>query len=112
MLRDSLPDLRRMFAEYEIRPIKMTSSGSQDQVCAGIPSGFDHVPPFVQGGAWWAYAFGESEEMPKNDLPNISAMAMPWCFDLTVNAELRTSQAVMKARITENPDSVSSNSQA
>ena len=103
MLRDSLPALRRMFAEYEIRPIKMTSSGSQDHVCAGIPAGFDHVPPFVQGGAWWAYAFGESEEMPKNDLPNISAMAMPWSFDLTVNAELRTSQAIVKARITEDP---------
>jgi hypothetical protein len=41
--------------------------------------------------------------MPKNDLPNISAIAMPWCFDLTVNAELITSQAVMKARIAENP---------
>jgi hypothetical protein len=101
MLRDSLPDIRKVFAEYEIRPIKMTSSGSQDRVCAGIPSGFDHVPPFVQGGAWWAYAFGESEEMPKNDLPNISAMAMPWSFDLTVNAELRTSQSVMKSRITK-----------
>jgi hypothetical protein len=103
MLRDSLPDLRKVFAEYEIRPIKMTSSGSQDRVCEGIPSGFDRVPPFVQGGAWWAYAFGESEEMPKNDLPNISAMAMPWSFDLTVNAELRTSQSVMKSRIAEDP---------
>jgi hypothetical protein len=103
MLRDSLRYLRETFAEYEIRPIKMTSAGSQDSVCAGVSSGFDHVPPFVKGGAWWAYAFGESEEMPKNDLPNISAMAMPWCFDLAVNAELRTSQAVMKSRISVNP---------
>jgi len=103
MLRDTLANLRSSFAEYEIRPIKMTSSGSQDLVCPGIPSSVDHVPPFVQGGAWWAYAFGESEEMPKNDVPNISAVAMPWCFDLTVNAELRTSQAVMKARIMQQP---------
>jgi hypothetical protein len=61
------------------------------------------APQFICGGAWWAYAFGDSEEMPKNDVPNISVMSMPWCLDLTVNAELRTSQAVMRTRIAEEP---------
>lgn len=103
MLRDSLPGLRKAFAEYEIRPIKTLYAGSQDLLCEGFPRGFDSVPPFTTGGAWWAYAFGASEEMPKNDVPNISSMAMPWSLDLAVNAELRTSQTIMKRRIVENP---------
>ncbi len=42
--------------------------------------------------------------MPKNDVPNISAFGMPWGFDLAVNAELRTSQAVMRKRISAAPE--------
>jgi hypothetical protein len=103
MLRDSLRGIREKFAPYEIKPIKMLHAGSQDSICERIPSGPNDVPMLKQGGAWWAYAFGESESMPKNDLPNISAMAMPWGFDLTVNAELRTSQTIMRARIAANP---------
>lgn len=30
-------------------------------------------------------------------------MAMPWCLDLAVNAELRTSQEIMKTRVAANP---------
>lgn len=100
VLRDSLDNLRRGFSEYEMLPIKMKMAGSHDMICEGVQSNLDSALKFVRGGAWWAYAFGESEEMPKNDVPNISAIAMPWCFDLTINAELQTSQAVMKERIT------------
>ncbi len=103
VLRDSLTALRESFVDYEMLPIKMARTASPDVICAGVPESKDSVPPFVRGGAWWAYAFGHSEEMPKNDVPNISAMAMPWGLDLTINAELRTSQAVMKARITQEP---------
>jgi len=56
-------------------------------------------PVFSGGGAWWAYTFGKSETMPKNDVPNISAEAMPWGLDLAVNAEIQTSQTVMRTRI-------------
>ncbi len=103
LLRDSLAEIREIFAEYEVRPIKMARADSPDMICEAIPDGTDELPAFKRGGAWWAYAFGECEEMPKNDLPNISAMAMPWSFDLAINAELRSSQAVMKSRISREP---------
>jgi hypothetical protein len=103
MLRDSLDAIGREFAEYEILPIKMARTDSPDVICGGFPATLDSVPEFVRAGVWWAYAFGESEEMPKNDVPNISAMAMPWCLDLAVNAELRTSQQIMKMRVAANP---------
>jgi hypothetical protein len=103
VLRDSLADLRELFSDYEMLPIKMARANSPDVICSGLPEITNSVPPFVRGGAWWAYAFGHSDEMPKNDVPNISAMAMPWCLDLAINAELRTSQAIMKARIADQP---------
>jgi hypothetical protein len=102
MLRDSLTEIRTIFADYEIRPVKMASSSSQDLVGMEFPPLAHSNSPLIPGGAWWAYAFGASEQMPKNDVPNISAVAMPWGFDLTVNAELRTSQEVMKTQIARN----------
>jgi hypothetical protein len=103
ILRDSLADLREAFSSYEMLPIKMARADSPDVICETIPANLDSPGNFERGGVWWAYAFGESEHMPKNDVPNISAMVMPWCFDLTVNAELRKSQAVMRERIAANP---------
>jgi hypothetical protein len=102
-LRDSLPGLREIFSEYEIKPVKMLHAGSHDGICGGVAPDMKSVPPFVSGGAWWAYGFGALEQMAKNDVPNISAVAMPWCFDLAVNAELQTSQRIVKARIRERP---------
>lgn len=99
ILRDSLEPIREAFSEYEILPIRMARSESPDVICGSTPVSLNSVPQWVHGGAWWAYAFGESEQMPKNDVPNISAMAMPWSLDLAINAELRTSQAVMRAQI-------------
>jgi hypothetical protein len=103
ILRDSLADLRETFSGYEMLPIKMARADSADVICESLPASLDSVRPFVCGGVWWAYAFGESEEMPKNDVPNISAMVMPWCLELTINAELRTSQAVMRKCIADDP---------
>lgn len=103
IFRDSLPEIQKSFRGYEVVPFKMMRADSPDVICIDIPSDLNSVPPFVRGGAWWAYNFGESEQMPKNDVPNISAMAMPWSLDLAINAELRTSQSVMKRRIAEEP---------
>src|SRR5581483_7802895 len=47
--------------------------------------------------------FGQSEQMPKNDVPNISVNALPWGLDITINAELRTSQEVMRHHIERSP---------
>ena len=102
VLHDSLEDIRKRFAEYEVvRPIKMLNAWSHDRICASVPRIKDFNSIIIPGGAWWAYSFGAHEEMPKNDVPNISVMAMPWSLDLAINAELRTSQAVMKKRILE-----------
>lgn len=103
VLRDSLADLRETFSSYEMLPIKITRADSSDVICDSIPAKLDYPGQFIRGGAWWGYAFGASEEMPKNDVPNISAMVMPWCFDLAINAELRTSQAVMRKSIENDP---------
>ena len=103
LLRDSLAELRETFSSYEILPIKMARADSPDVICESVPVKGDSVAEFSRGGVWWAYAFGESETMPKNDLPNISALAMPWCLDLAINAELRTSQAVMRRCIADDP---------
>jgi len=104
LLRDSLADVRDIFSPYEVRPVKMVRADSPDRICEAIPQEMGPAPFFRRGGAWWAYAFGESEDMPKNDLPNISAMAMPWGFDLAINAELQRSQVVMRNRIEEKPE--------
>jgi hypothetical protein len=64
----------------------------------------DSLSRFFHGGVWWAFSFGHSEEMPKNDVPNISVNALPWGLDFAINAELRTSQQVMRQRIESSPD--------
>ena len=104
ILRDSLACIRHGFSEYDVLPIKMLGAHSPDVICTDFPAALECKASFTQGGAWWAYAFGHSEEMPKNDVPNISAFGMPWGFDLAVNAELRTSQAVMRKRISAAPE--------
>jgi hypothetical protein len=58
----------------------------------------------VNGGAWWAFSFGQSEHMPKNDVPNISVNALPWGLDFAINAELLPSQRVMRSRIESFPE--------
>ncbi len=101
LLRDGLPSVQKAFSEYEVLPIKMANSNQPDVLCfpgEGTPS------RFVRGGAWWAFSFGQSEEMPKNDVPNISVNALPWGLDFAINAELRTSQEVMRQRVERSPE--------
>src|SRR6185437_15116555 len=93
MLKDTLPEIRKAFTPYEVLPIRMARADSPDKILSCIPADIKANVSFLTGGAWWAYALGESDRMPKNDVPNISAMAMPWGFDLAINAELLPSQA-------------------
>ena len=97
LLRDGLLDIERAYSEYEVLPVKMKSSYSPDVFC--FPAGTESDPRFIHGGAWWAYSFGHSETMPKNDVPNISVSAQPWGLDFAINAELQTSQNVMRSNI-------------
>ena len=99
VLRDTLPAVRSAFTPYEVLPIRMTRADSPDKIFAASPANIEEIARFSSGGAWWAYAFGESDRMPKNDIPNISALSMPWGLDLAVNAELLPSQSVFIERI-------------
>jgi hypothetical protein len=101
-LRSSLESVNRRFSNYQVVPVKMVTSNSQDVLCFGFKHPTES-PSFTKAGSWWAYALGRSEEMPKNDLPNISVSAMPWALDVAINAELRTSQLVIRRRITARP---------
>jgi hypothetical protein len=97
LLRDGLQSIEKEFSEYEIRPVKMANSSSQDILC--FPSEGGAEARFVRGGAWWAFSFGHIEQLPKNDVPNISVNTLPWGLDFAVNAELRSSQEVMLRKI-------------
>ena len=92
LLLDSLPFVQREFDRFEIRPVKMVHAKHPDTLCFRASDGnLDCIAP----GVWWAFAFGMSEQMPKNDRPNISVNAYPWGLDFAVNAELKTSQRAM-----------------
>lgn len=98
LLRDGLQSVEKEFQEYEIRPVGMVNSNNPDVLC--FPENKDDSSTrFVRAGAWWAFSFGRIENMPKNDVPNISVNALPWGLDFAINAELQTSQRVMLRKI-------------
>ena len=103
LLNDGLPAVQKIFSEYEILPVKMSSAHSPDVLCFPETSSQAEAR-FIRGGAWWAFSFGHAEAMPKNDVPNISVNSLPWGLDFAINAELRTSQEVMRQRIARSPD--------
>jgi hypothetical protein len=102
LLHDAIPAIESSYPSFEIMPIRMTRTNSADIIC--IPSA-DHAQNlrFHRGGIWWAFAFGQSEQMAKNDTPNISVIAMPAGLDVTINAELRTSQKALIDRVKRDP---------
>ena len=101
LLREGLTFVQKAFSEYEVVPVKMLNYQNPGVLC--FPDGDSHSP-FTGGGAWWAFSFGQSDEMPKNDVPNISVNALPWGLDFAINAELLTSQKVMRQRIESLPE--------
>jgi hypothetical protein len=98
LLRDGLPSVEKDFSEYEIRPVGMFNSSQPDVLCFPAEEATTEAR-FVRGGAWWAFSFGHLEQMPKNDVPNISVNALPWGLDFAINAELRSSQEVMVRKL-------------
>ena len=103
-LADTIDGVRKCFADYETLPTKMHRAVSGHVICGSPPLSIEDEPVFTGGGAWWAYTFGKSETMPKNDLPNLSVEAMPWSLDLALNAEIQKSQSVMRGRIQKSSD--------
>lgn len=102
LLTDALPSVQKSYSEYEIRPIKMVKPNQPDVLCVPV-DGIDSQRRLIGAGAWWAYSFGHSDQMPKNDVPNISVWALSWGLDFAINAELRTSQKVMRDRVSTAP---------
>lgn len=100
LLRDSLPSVEKEFSAYEILPVKMANVNNPDLLCFPANT-LNAKGDFVHGGAWWAYSFGPIERAAKNNLPNISVNALPWGLDFAVNAELHSSQAVMRHKIAQ-----------
>ncbi|MFI5295379.1 MAG: hypothetical protein ACHQ0Y_10185 [Thermodesulfovibrionales bacterium] len=89
----SLEPIRKSFDGYDILPFGITRPYSND-------FDLEHgTREFTRGGIWLAYRFGFSDDMPKNDVPNVSVIANTTGLDVTLNAELLPSQKVMIDRI-------------
>jgi len=100
-LRDSLEPVRRSFTEYDVVPFSITRSDSFDFDLEHDQDRNYGISEFTHGGTWWAYRFGFSENSPKNDVPNVSIVANTSGLDVTINAELLSSQKVLLGRIKE-----------
>jgi hypothetical protein len=103
-LRDSLEPIRSHFQEYEVVPYGVTRWNAPDvdfEYHEGSGYGRKEV---THGSIWWAYRFGNTRDAPPNDIPNISVMAHPGGLDVTLNAELKPSQLVLRDRIGRYPD--------
>lgn len=99
MLRDSLEPVRKSFSGYDVMPFSIRSPFSPDYLLERDPGRTTGVSTFTHGGTWWAYRFGFSDDLPKNDVPNISIIADTEGLDVTLNAELLPAQRVMLKRI-------------
>ena len=102
MLTESLEPIRAVFTGYDIIPFGITRPSSQDFHLEYDQARNHGSEEFTHGGIWWAYRFGFSEDMPKNDVPNISITANSTGLDVIINAELQPSQKVMIDRIQAN----------
>jgi len=101
MLRESLEPIRKSFNNFDVVPFSITRPYSFD-FDLEFDSARDHgTREFTRGGVWWAYRFGFSEDLPPNDVPNISVIANTTGLDVTLNAELQPSQKVLLNRIRE-----------
>jgi len=101
LLRDSLEPVRKAFDEYEVVPFSIKRRHSPDFDFEYEPGRNHGTNEFTRGGAWWAYRFGFSQDLPPNDVPNVSIIANTTGLDVTVDAELQPSQKVMLGRIQE-----------
>jgi hypothetical protein len=99
MLRDSLEPIRTYFSEYEVFPFGIKWATSNDFDLEHYPGQEYGTNEFTRGGTWWAYRFGFSEDLSKNDVPNVSIIANTTGLDVTLNAELQSSQKVLLRRI-------------
>ena len=95
LLRDSLEPVRKAFDEYEVVPFSIKRPSSYDFDFEYEPGRNHGTNEFTRGGTWWAYRFGFSQDLPPNDVPNVSVIANTTGLDVTVNAELQPSQRIM-----------------
>lgn len=101
-LENSLIPIKEIYSEYDIVPFGITRASSADFDLEFDQTSNYGTDDFKKGGIWFAYRFGFSEEMPKNDVPNISIISNSAGIDVVLNAELQTSQKILVDRIQAN----------
>lgn len=104
IVEDSLVILRSAFQEYEIIPYKISRPVSLDFDYEYHKPTNDGLDEFTTGNAWWAFRFGFDTEMPPNDVPNISIIFNTSGLDITIDAEIMSSQKVMLSTIQDKKD--------
>ncbi|MCP9825859.1 endonuclease NucS domain-containing protein [Synechococcus sp. EJ6-Ellesmere] len=102
-LHGTLKILATEFSDYEIMPFGITRASSHDWYIENQTPD-NAAEKACRGGVWWAYRFGSANDMPKNDVPNISVIAGETGLDICINAELRPSQKAMLERIEQQPE--------
>lgn len=100
---ECLTPIRESFREYETVHFGINRVNSQNFDFEYDQDRNHGTDKFTHGGIWWAYRFGFSDKMPKNDVPNISIIANTTGLEVIINAELQSSQKVMINRIRANP---------
>jgi hypothetical protein len=101
-LRTSLQSVISNFPEYQIVPGKTRNARRQNILCFGLDEP-NFKPRFTEAGASWAYALRKTGRKTKEDMPNLSVNALPWGLDVSVNAELLTSQRAVQHAINRFP---------
>ncbi|GEM_PF-2255752 len=100
---DTFEEVQRLFAKNEPRTIGIGTAKTADYVIHPQAEGFPAPLKYSSAGAWWGYVIGELNHVAKNNLPNISVAGMPGGMDLTINAEIQTSQKVMLRGLESDP---------
>jgi hypothetical protein len=93
-MQELLPEIANNFEEFEPHPFGITRAGSNDFDYECIPEIYG-TDMYTRGKAWFAFSFGDK----KNDIPNISIIFNSTGCDVTVDAEVQSSQLIVISKI-------------
>lgn len=99
-IKSLLSDLNSLFSEYEITPRRKRNIGTLEWDYECFPSLNYGRNQFTKTGVWFSFSFGPNENMPPNDVPNISVVVYETGMDFTINAEISKSREYMIETIT------------
>ncbi len=99
MLQDTLVPIKGAYDSYDVMPFCIARSNSPHYYLEYNGEHGHGKNVLGHCGVWWAYRFGFSEDMKRNDVPNISIISNITGLDIIVNAELQPSQKALRLRI-------------